>query len=194
MTPWQETLKVAVAAFIDQTAAGKLHSSHLSGTPERVARAFAEMVRGYEEDPADYLKVVFNDTCSEMIHVQDIEIVSRCAHHLEAIVGLAHFAYIPKDGRVVGLSKIPRFIRVLSGRLQVQENLTSEITEVFMKQVDPAGCAVHIVAEHHCMKVRGVREHSAVTRTTNLAGNFKKDGATRDEFLQAVYAGPARTK
>lgn len=186
---WQTLLREAIAAYIDHTAAGMLDPSHLNGTPHRVVRAFEEYVAGYNDDPAKYLVTKFNTGKARydgMVHVEQFDIITRCAHHLEPIIGKAHFAYVPKDRKVVGLSKIPRFTRALCQRLQVQEDLTEEIVDTFMQHVQPYGCGVSIHAVHFCMVARGVREHDAVTRTTALRGSFKTNKPTRDEFQASL--------
>lgn len=185
---WPVVLKQAIKTFIDQTAAGRIEASHLAETPNRVARAFAEYVSGYYEDPEDHLKRSFEDSqepYDEMVHVYRIPLVSMCAHHIAPIIGRVHFAYIPK-GRLVGLSKIPRFISVLSRRLQIQEQLTQQIVNTFQKSVAPSGCAVAVRAYHCCMITRGVREHDEITLTTALRGCFKSDPVTRAEFLASL--------
>lgn len=185
--PWQGLLRTAVAAYLDLQVAGKIAPAHIVGTPDRVVRAFAEYVSGYAEDPAGPLRTSFDDASGydEMVHVKNIPLISMCAHHLLPIIGTAHFAYVPK-GRVVGLSKIPRFINILARRLQIQEDLTQEIVEVFHDNIRPRGCAVSISAIHCCMIARGVRERDEKTETTALRGCFKKDPETRTEFLSAV--------
>lgn len=185
--PWQGLLREAVQSYLDLQVAGKIAPAHIVGTPDRVVRAFAEYVSGYSEDPKDPLSTSFEDASGydEMVHVKHIPIISMCAHHLLPIIGTAHFAYVPK-GRVVGLSKIPRFIGILARRLQIQEDLTQEIVDVFDENISPRGCAVSISAIHCCMIARGVRERDEKTETTALRGCFKKDPQTRTEFLSAV--------
>ncbi len=185
---WPVQLKKAIAVFLDQTAAGHIDSCHLAETPDRVARAFDEYTSGYFEDPETPLKRSFGDELSpydEMVHISRIPVVSMCAHHIAPIIGRAHFAYIP-NGRLVGLSKIPRFISILTRRLQVQEQLTQQIVDTFQKAVAPSGCAVSIRAYHCCMIARGVRQHDAITITTALRGCFKDGALARAEFLASL--------
>ena len=182
--PWQDLMREAVRAYIDQTVRDA-SPAHTGQTPNRVVSAYAEFVSGYEEDPQQILSKTFEDSigCSGMVHCWYIPVVSMCAHHIMPFTGLAHFAYVP-FGRVVGLSKIPRFIDVLCRRLQIQENLGEEIVTFFQTEVAPYGCAVTIDAEHHCMSSRGARVHGTVTTYTAYRGSFK-EGASRLEFESA---------
>lgn len=165
---------------------GNLDQTHVALTGERIARAFAFAVSGLKEDPKKVLELAFvNGNYDEMVHVRSIRVVSTCAHHGKDILGKAHFAYIPEK-KIVGLSKIARLVDILSRRLQVQENLTSEIVDTFMEVVAPAGCAVHIRAYHMCMIARGIQEPMAVTETTALRGNFKTQDIVRAEFLSSI--------
>lgn len=183
--PWQTVLKQAVTLYVRDCGSG-LNLLHTTDTPRRVAESFAEYVSGAAEDPRKHLQTAFaRGNYDEMIHVRRIRIISMCAHHLQPILGTAHFAYLP-SGSIIGLSKIPRFIDVLCRRLQVQENLTREIVDIFQDELQPAGCAVNIQAYHCCMMIRGVREHEAVTETTAFRGCFKTQDVTRAEFLSAV--------
>lgn len=159
---------------------------HIKDTPARFVRALRESVVGYQSDPAEPLRKKFvNGTYNEMVLVHDIRLISRCAHHGERIIGKVHFAYIP-DKHVVGLSKIPRMIRILSRRLQIQEALTEQIVDVFQETVKPVGCAARIQAFHFCMLARGVEEASSATITTALRGVFSTKKAVRDEFFSSL--------
>jgi GTP cyclohydrolase I len=177
---WQVMLKHAVELYISENAHGQIDTGHVYDTPTRVVRAYSDFVSGYLEDPAKVLDVTFTTEhgYDEMVHC-------LCAHHLLPIIGRAHFAYIP-GGRIVGLSKIPRFIDILSRRLQVQENLTEQIVDTFTKAIGPAGCAVSVAAIHCCMISRGIRQHDEVTQTTALRGVFKTSPQTRNEFLASI--------
>jgi len=181
---WQDALKDAVALYLAQEC--NLPAEHGRDTPRRVVAAFAEYASGYLEDPAKHLSKSFEDTVGYkgMVHVQRIPLLSMCAHHILPIIGVADFAYIP-EGRVVGLSKIPRFIDILSRRLQIQENLTVQIVDTFMDTVKPKGCAVSIRAFHFCMVARGVRIRDAMTETRELRGCFTQE-ATRLEFMSRL--------
>jgi GTP cyclohydrolase IA len=185
---WEKTLELAIEEYVGEFCDPKsIHPDHLRDTPRRVVQAFSDYVSGYKEDPEAVLETTFEDKegYDEMVHVVNIPIVSMCAHHLLPIIGKAHFAYIPK-GRIVGLSKIPRFIDILSRRLQVQENLTRQIADTFYNYVEPHGCAVNVVAMHCCMVVRGIRQHDEITQTTALRGYFKDKPQARNEFLTSI--------
>lgn len=185
---WQEVLYRAVELFIEQEVTGAIQQ-HTIGTPDRVVRAFADSVKGYEQDPAEPLRVVFEDTdkYDEMVHFRGIRILSTCSHHLLPIIGTAHFSYIPSS-RVVGLSKVPKYLRVLANRLQVQETLANQAVDLFQEVVKPMGCGIHIRGYHCCAITRGAMEHEMVMETTALRGSFKDNLATRAEFLQAIAA------
>lgn len=159
---------------------------HIRDTPARFVKALRESVAGYQQDPAEPLRKKFvNGTYNEMVMVHDIRVISRCAHHGERIIGKAHFAYLPAK-HVVGLSKIPRMIRILARRLQVQEALTEQIVDVFQNTVKPVGCAVRVQAYHFCMMARGVEEACSGTITTALRGAFSTEKVVRDEFFNAL--------
>lgn len=157
-----------------------------ASTPLRVLRAWKEFTSGYQEDPADVLTKGFeNSVYDEMVSCFHIPIRSTCEHHILPIIGEAHFAYVP-DKKIVGLSKIPRFIDILCRRLQVQEALTTQIVDVFQDTVKPFGCAVTILAYHCCMISRGVKISSIVAKTTALRGSMKDNVEQRNEYLAAV--------
>jgi GTP cyclohydrolase I len=182
---WQEVLKHGVELYLKQTT-GKLYDPvHMKDTPIRMVRAFSEYASGYLEDPRAPLQQQFKGAYDQMVHRRRIRVLSRCAHHMEPILGIAHFAYLPNFA-IVGLSKIPRFIRILSRRLQVQEALGEQIVDVFQEEVKPLGCAVRIKAYHFCEITRGVREDSAFTETTALRGVFKTDPSTKAEFIASI--------
>lgn len=191
---WKEVLQRAVELFLQQNVnvPGNVDTEHMIGTPDRVVRAFAEMVAGYQQDPAMHLKVVFShDNYDQMIHFKNIRLVSSCIHHLVPIIAISHFAYIPNLS-VVGLSKVPKYLRVLANRLQVQESLAMGAVNLFQEVVKPMGCGIHIRGYHCCAITRGAMEHEMVMETTALRGCFKDNPETRAEFLQAVTADPGR--
>ena len=158
-------------------------------TPERVAKALSWLTRGYEQDVRDVVgQGVFAEEHDNMVMVRDIELYSMCEHHLLPFFGKAHVAYIP-DGRIVGLSKIPRIVDVFARRLQVQERLTSQIAEAIMEVLAPRGVGVVIEAFHLCMMMRGVEKQNSKTITSALLGAFRDDAKTRDEFLRLAH-GP----
>jgi len=158
-------------------------------TPYRVARSMAWLTRGYEVDLKDAVgQGIFPDDHDNMIMVRDIEVYSLCEHHLLPFFGKAHIAYIP-NGRILGLSKLPRIVDMYARRLQVQERLTSEIAEAVDEVVKPTGVGVVIEASHLCMMMRGVEKQNSMTITSALLGTFRDDGKTRDEFLRLAHAG-----
>lgn len=187
MANWQDEIKSGVSSMLanEKVTISKVHTEK---TPERVAAAMAECISGYSEDPGKFLLTAFEDTNNNydgMVLCSRIAIRSTCAHHLFPIIGQAHFAYVP-DRKIVGLSKIPRFIDILCRRLQIQEQLSQEIVTTFRTYVRCLGCAVTIDAYHCCMMSRGVRVHDVVTRTTALRGCFLDNATTRAEFMAAV--------
>lgn len=160
-------------------------SEHVEKSPERIARSLFEFYRGCWTDPRKVLETQFSDgVYDEMIYVNDIQFVSFCAHHGLPFFGKAHFAYMPQ-GKIVGLSKIPRLVECLSHRPQVQEKLTVEIVDTFNGVVGPKGCGLVMEAMHLCMAIRGVENESAYTKTTAIRGNFKMP-AIKSEFLDGV--------
>ena len=157
-------------------------------TPERVAKAMQFFTQGYHLDPAAILKsAMFKQDYREMVIVKDIEIYSLCEHHLVPFFGKAHIAYIP-DGYIVGLSKIPRVVDAFARRLQVQEQLTTQIKECIQNTLNPLGVAVVIETQHLCMSMRGVQKQNSVTTTSDFTGAFLKQYNTRQEFLRIIGA------
>jgi GTP cyclohydrolase IA len=155
-------------------------------TPERVEKAMRFLTRGYEQDPERILNAaLFTVTYDEMVVVKDIEVYSLCEHHLLPFVGKAHVAYLP-NGKVVGLSKIPRLVDIFARRLQVQERLTVEIAEAIQKVVNPRGVGVIIEAAHFCMMMRGVEKQNSVAVTSCMRGAFREQLQTREEFLSLI--------
>ena len=158
-------------------------------SPERVIKAWENFWgRGYREDPSKHVKT-FGDIgkdYDEMVLVKDIKVYSHCIHHMAPIIGKAHVAYIPKDGRVLGLSKINRIVDNFARRLQLQEGITTDIANFLEQHLKPLGIAVMIEAEHLCVKTRGVEDQDSVTVTTCVKGVFRDKPEARNEFLQAV--------
>jgi GTP cyclohydrolase I len=154
-------------------------------TPERAAKAMQFLTQGYDLDPVEILKsALFEESHSEMIVVRDIEMFSLCEHHMLPFYGKAHVAYIP-NGKIVGLSKIPRVVDVFSRRLQVQERLTTQIRDCINETIKPHGVAVVIEAVHFCMMMRGVQKQNSSTTTSAFTGEFEKQ-ATRNEFINLI--------
>ncbi len=157
-------------------------------TPERVAKALNFLTEGYRQDPSEILNsALFTTSNDEMVLVRDIEFYSMCEHHMLPIIGRAHVAYIP-DGKVVGLSKIPRVVNVFARRLQIQEQMTEQIADAVSQAIEPKGVAVVIQARHMCMEMRGVEKINSTTVTSALRGLFKKDIRTRNEFYDLINA------
>ena len=163
------------------------HREGLLKTPERVAKAMSWLTRGYGMDVADVVgDAVFEEEHASMVMVRDIELYSMCEHHMLPFYGRAHVAYIP-NGKIVGLSKLPRIVEVFARRLQVQERLTEQVAQAIEDVLKPAGVGVVIECEHLCMMMRGVEKQSSRTITSALRGSFKDDAKTRDEFLSLAY-------
>ena len=158
----------------------------LSRTPERVHKAMEFLVKGYKDDPETLLrKALFTVNYDEMVIVKDVEMFSLCEHHLLPFFGKVHVAYIP-NGKVIGLSKIPRLIETFSRRLQIQERLTTQIAEAIQNTIEPQGVGVVIEARHLCMMMRGVEKQNSIMKTSCLLGAFRKDDSTRKEFLALI--------
>lgn len=155
-------------------------------TPERVAEMYAELTEGMREDPAEHVEPLPGDKHDEMVIVRDIHIASLCEHHLAPFVGRCHIAYIPKHGRIVGLSKLARLADTFARRLQVQERLTSEIADTLFEGLKPVGVMVVIEAEHTCMSLRGVKKPGALTITSAIRGGFRTDPRTRAEAMSLI--------
>jgi GTP cyclohydrolase I len=157
-------------------------------TPERVAKAMKYLTHGYEVNADDIVnQAIFHEAYSEMVLVKDIEVYSLCEHHMLPFFGKAHIAYIP-DGKIVGLSKLPRVVDAYARRLQVQERLTIEIRDCIQRTLSPKGVAVVIECCHMCMQMRGVQKQNSVTTTSAFTGLFLKNDATRKEFINLVQA------
>lgn len=155
-------------------------------TPERVAKAMLYFTSGYGQQPEDIIRsAMFTEDYKQMVVVKDIEIYSLCEHHMVPFFGKAHVAYIP-NGKVVGLSKIPRVVDAYARRLQLQERLTMQIKDCIQRTLDPLGVAVVIEARHLCMSMRGVQKQNSVTTTSDFTGAFLKDPRTREEFMHII--------
>ena len=161
----------------------------LRNTPKRVARMYAELLNGYHLDPNKLVNdALFDISYDEMVIVRDIEFFSLCEHHLLPIMGRAHVAYIP-DGKVLGLTKIPRIVDMYARRLQVQERMTRQIADFISNLLEPKGVAVVVEALHLCMTMRGIKKQDARMTTSAMHGGFRTNVATRQEFLDNISRG-----
>ena len=158
----------------------------LRRTPIRAARALEFLTQGYRQNLGEIINgAIFDSEASEIILVKDIELYSMCEHHLLPFIGRAHVAYIP-NGKVIGLSKVARIVDVFARRLQIQENLTTQIAAALMDCLEPTGVAVVVEAKHLCMMMRGVEKQNSIMKTSCLLGSFKDDARTRSEFLSLL--------
>jgi GTP cyclohydrolase I len=158
----------------------------LRETPSRVARMYTEMFAGLNQDAGIHLARKFTQKYDEMVVVKDVDFASMCEHHLLPFMGKAHIAYLP-NGKIVGLSKIPRVVDSVSRRPQVQEKMTEEIADLLMNELDARGVAVILEATHTCMTIRGVRKPGSITTTSAMRGTFRTNPATRSELLALVH-------
>jgi len=182
-----DTKKIEEAITMILEAIGEDPSREgLKNTPERVAKMYEEVFKGLEQNPEKDLEVYFTDKHEEMVLLTDIPLYSFCEHHLLPFVGKAHVAYIPADGRIVGLSKLSRVIETISRRPQVQERLTTEAAEVITRKLKPRGVVVVIEAEHMCMTIRGVKKPGILTITSAVRGIFRERPATRAEVFALI--------
>ena len=159
----------------------------LQKTPNRVARAYGELMAGLRQDPRQHLTTVFTERYDEIVLLRDIPFHSLCEHHLLPFTGRAHVAYLP-GGKVVGLSKLARLVEGYARRPQVQERLTTQVADALMEVLDPAGAACVIEATHTCMTIRGAKKHGSTMVTSALRGVFKTDSASRSEVLALMHA------
>jgi GTP cyclohydrolase I len=161
----------------------------LKQTPIRVAAMFSEILGGHKEDPSAHLQVIQGEKHDEMVLIKNIPLYSMCEHHLLPFAGVAHVAYIPKGGRIVGLSKIARVVDILAHRLQVQERLTKQIADLIDTHLKPLGVMVVIEAEHMCMSMRGAKKPKSLTVTSAVRGSFRTSNATRSEAITLIKGG-----
>lgn len=160
----------------------------LVGTPDRVARACEELFGGIADDPARHLRKQFHEPGNEeLVVVRDIPFHSMCEHHLLPFIGRAHVAYIPRDGRITGLSKIARCVAGYAARPQLQERLTAQVADAMVDELDPLGVLVVIEAEHTCMTMRGIRAAGAMTVTSAVRGSLRSDARSREEALSLLH-------
>lgn len=158
-------------------------------TPARVARMYEEIFSGLEDDPARHLKLFNESGNEEMVVVRDIPLYSMCEHHLIPFMGKAHIAYIPSEGKVIGLSKLARIVESFAKKPQLQERLTAQIADFLDENLKPMGVAVVVEAEHLCMTMRGARASGAQTRTSALRGTMRSDSKTRAEAISLLTGG-----
>ena len=192
MTPTAETATLTSATFENLVREILVRLGEdperegLLRTPERVHHAFEFLTKGYQQDPDTMLKeALFTVSYDEMVIVKDVEVFSLCEHHMLPFFGKVHVAYIP-NGKVIGLSKIPRLIEIFSRRLQIQERLTTQIAETIQKAIQPQGVGVVIEARHLCMMMRGVEKQHSSAVTSSMLGCFRDEQETRTEFLSLI--------
>lgn len=161
----------------------------LQETPKRVAKMFSEILGGKSQDASIHLQPIHGEKHDEMVLIKNIPLYSMCEHHMLPFAGVAHVAYIPKGGRIVGLSKIARVVDILSQRLQVQERLTKEIADLIEEHLRPLGVMVVIEAEHMCMSMRGAKKPKSFTVTSAVRGSFRSSSATRSEAMTLIRGG-----
>jgi GTP cyclohydrolase IA len=158
----------------------------LRDTPQRVAEMYEELTQGMRQDPSEHIVPLSGNKHDEMVIVKDISIASLCEHHLAPFVGKCHIAYIPRNGNILGVSKLARLAETFARRLQLQERLTSEIANTLYDQLKPLGVMVVVEAEHTCMTLRGVKKSGAQTVTSAVLGGFRKDPRTRAEAMSLI--------
>lgn len=185
LTEAQQHMAKAVKSILENLGENASREGLLK-TPERVAKAYTYLTQGYQQDAAAVLRsAMFNESYSEMVVVKDIEVYSLCEHHMLPFFGKAHVAYIP-NGKIVGLSKIPRVVDVFARRLQVQERLTIEIRDAIQETLQPMGVAVVLECQHLCMQMRGVSKQNSVTTSSAFSGEFLHEEKTRKEFISLI--------
>ena len=161
----------------------------LVDTPSRVAQMYEEIFQGIDKDPREELEVLLSEDHEEIVLLKDVPLYSICEHHMLPFIGRVHLAYIPKEGRVTGLSKLVRVVEILSRRLQVQERLTTQIADIVMEKLRPRGVMVIIEAEHLCLSMRGVKKPAILTITSAVRGIFKENEKTRAEAMALIKKG-----
>jgi len=184
----KETIKLLSESYRNIIIAAKedLESERLRDTPVRAAKAFQYLIHGYGLKPVEILKsALYNEDSKQIVVVKDIEIYSLCEHHLLPFFGKAHIGYIP-NGKICGLSKIPRVVDAFARRLQLQERLTAQIKDCIQEVLNPMGVAVVIEAQHLCMSMRGIQKQNSVTTTSEFSGAFLKNFNTRQEFMHLI--------
>lgn len=184
----QETIIGSVRSILESVGEDPEREGLLK-TPERVAKAYGELLSGYRTDPLEVLNdAIFEVSYDEMVIVRDIEFYSMCEHHMLPFLGRAHVAYLPR-GKVIGLSKIPRIVDMFARRLQVQERMTRQIADLVDELLHPKGVAVVVEGLHLCSVMRGVKKHDARMTTSSMSGAFRTNLPTRQEFLDNISRG-----
>lgn len=162
----------------------------LIGTPGRIARMYEEIFSGLDEDPGKHLEVFFQEAAhEEMVLVRDISFYSMCEHHFVPFFGKAHVAYLPRKGKLTGLSKLARVVDTIARRPQLQERITSSIADTIMEKLNPYGVIVVVEAEHMCMTMRGIKKPGSMTVTSAVRGTFKNDAKSRSEAMALISLG-----
>lgn len=180
-----DTLQSAIHTLLEQVGEDPTRQG-LTKTPERVADSMRFLTQGYRRDVSEEIgDAVFDSDNREMVLVRDIDFYSLCEHHLLPFFGRAHIAYLP-DGKIVGLSKLARIVDVFARRLQVQENLTTQVAQCLQEHLQPKGVAVVLEAQHLCMMMRGVEKQNSLTVTSEMVGEFRDNPSTRTEFLNLI--------
>ncbi|MBO8177491.1 MAG: GTP cyclohydrolase I FolE [Bacillus sp. (in: Bacteria)] len=162
------------------------HREGLLDTPKRVAKMYEEVFAGLNQDPKEYFETIFSEDHEEVVLVKDIPFYSMCEHHLVPFFGRAHVAYIPRNGRVTGLSKLARAVEAVARRPQLQERITATVADAIMEKLEPHGVMVVVEAEHMCMTMRGVKKPGSKTVTTAVRGVFEEDHVKRSEILSFI--------
>ena len=184
--------KIARAVEMILEAIGEdLDREGLRATPQRVAKMYAEVFAGIDLDPREHLQTCFCEKHDEMILVKDIPFYSMCEHHLLPFYGKAHVAYIPDQGRVVGLGKLLRVTDIIARKPQLQERLTSNVADIIMDELKPKGVVVVVEAEHLCMSIRGIKKPGAITITSAVRGLFRTNASSRGEVFSLIEKGKA---
>ncbi len=174
-------------AMILEAVGEDLNREGLVGTPNRVAKMYAELFSGINQDPRDHLTTCFvEDGHDEIVLIKDISFYSMCEHHLLPFYGKAHIAYLPEEGRIVGLSKLVRVIETIARRPQLQERLTSQVADIITEVLKPKGVVVVLEAEHLCMSIRGVAKPGATTVTSAVRGLFRSNSSSRLEVFSLI--------
>ncbi|AXH98860.1 GTP cyclohydrolase I FolE [Sporosarcina sp. PTS2304] len=181
----KEKLEQAVTMILEAIGEDPTREGLLD-TPKRVAKMYTEVFEGLNKDPKEYFEVVFHENHDEVVLVKDIPFYSMCEHHLVPFYGVAHVAYIPRDGVVAGLSKLARAVETTARRPQLQERITSTVADVMMEMLNPIGVYIIIEAEHMCMTMRGIKKPGAKTITTVARGIYEHDDVKRAEILSLI--------